>query len=93
MKNSELGYVPEADYFERKLRSMQQFHDAQADDVMVRVHLGFAERGEEREREKGEDLPTAVGEKTFFLTSGLQKILSKTSCLTSVSLFFVLSPW
>jgi len=46
MKNSELGYVPEADYFAKKLRSMQQFHDATADDVMVNprgtccCHLG-----------------------------------------------------
>ena len=37
MKNSEMGYVPEADYFERKLRSMQQFHDVQAPEVLVRL--------------------------------------------------------
>jgi len=39
MKNSELGYVPEPDYFEHKLRSMQQFHDEQAGEVLVREKM------------------------------------------------------
>jgi len=41
MKNSIGGYVCEPNYFENKLRSMQQFHDPDAPEVIVILSFCF----------------------------------------------------
>lgn len=43
MKNSIGGYVCEPNYFENKLRSMQQFHDPDAPEVIVILSFCFVD--------------------------------------------------